>query len=210
MLPGPTYVYECPKCGHLLTNNSLMSGNTFGAKHYSDGKQIAPMLPAFPELTKCRRCDTIFWLSKAKEVGTYEWGDQDKPEGQQADKARFLQLPDYFVALSIGLAETKEEETYIRRQIWWAYNDRIRMGQAIFVSGEDEVLYTQNCTRLMMLLDPSDSGQKIMLAELKRNLGDFDACLQLLQSLDDMDFDWLKAKLIRACKKKRQWVMALN
>jgi hypothetical protein len=187
-----------------------MSGNTFGAKHYSDGKQIAPMLPAFPELTKCRRCDTIFWLSKAKEVGTYEWGDQDKPEGQQADKARFLQLPDYFAALSIGLAETKEEETYIRRQIWWAYNDRIRMGQTIFVSGEDEVLYTQNCTRLMMLLDPSDSGQKIMLAELKRNLGDFDACLQLLQSLDDKDFDWLKAKLIRACKKKRQWVMALN
>jgi hypothetical protein len=47
-----------------------MSGNTFGAKVFSDMKRVAPMLPEFPRITICPKCNTIFWLSKAEEVGT--------------------------------------------------------------------------------------------------------------------------------------------
>ena len=71
MIPGPTYLYECPNCQTVITRDSISSGNTFGAVLYSDGKTDAPMLPRFPDLTKCRQCQTIFWLSKTKEIGEY-------------------------------------------------------------------------------------------------------------------------------------------
>jgi hypothetical protein len=110
MMPGPDYVYQCPNCGNLITCGSLSSGNTFGAKIYSDGKRIAPMLPEFPDLTKCRKCNSIFWLSKLKKGGTIEWYDNINSDWQYADKAQFLKIDDYFEALDKGLAEDKEEE----------------------------------------------------------------------------------------------------
>ena len=32
MLPGNTYVRECPHCRGKYTHSSMLSGNTFGAK----------------------------------------------------------------------------------------------------------------------------------------------------------------------------------
>ena len=64
MLPGPNYIYKCPSCGNFIKIGSLISGNTYGAKLYSDGKRVAPMMPEFPDLTKCKKCNAI--LSKNK------------------------------------------------------------------------------------------------------------------------------------------------
>lgn len=210
MLPGPTILYKCPNCGNLLSNESLISGNTFGAKLYSDGKQFAPMLPDFPRLSKCKKCDTIFWLDEAAETGSYEWGDPISTEWQHADTAEFLLLPEYFEALTQGLGQRKADESYIRQQIWWAYNDRVRRGQPVFATEKDEASYRANCTRLMALLDPEDTSQYIMIAELKRNLADFNGCLQMMQQLDEAELDWLKTRFVAACQKKQQWVMLLR
>jgi hypothetical protein len=68
MLPCPNLIYECPYCGNRLKRKSLASGNTLGAKLYSDGKQIAPMLPDFPNLTKCKKCDNIFYVNDLKKL----------------------------------------------------------------------------------------------------------------------------------------------
>ena len=87
MMPGPDYVYQCPDCGNLITRGSLRSGNTFGAKIYSDGKRIAPMLPEFPDLTKCRKCNSIFWLSKLVELGSYKWNDEIDANWQKIGRA---------------------------------------------------------------------------------------------------------------------------
>ena len=62
MIQGSDYIYKCPKCGNLLKKLTLISGNTFQGTVYSDGKSIYPMLPEIPNLTKCKKCDEIFWL----------------------------------------------------------------------------------------------------------------------------------------------------
>ncbi len=105
MLPGPNYVYKCPRCGNLLTVGSILSGNTIGAKIYSDGKRIAPMLPDFPDLTKCKKCETIFWLNILRKIGRYEWGDKMNSKWAKADDADFLDIEDYFRALDDNVAE---------------------------------------------------------------------------------------------------------
>jgi len=210
MLPGPNYVYKCPNCGNLLTKGSLMSGNTFGAKIFSDGKRIAPMLPEFPNLTKCKKCDTIFWLSKLKEIGTYEWGDNENSQWQKADNAEFLEIEDYYNAIIKGVAENKGEELIIRQRIWWAYNDKIREGQEIFNDESDELRWIENVQKLKTLLDQSDINQKIMIAEINRNLGDFETCINLIQSIDNDELNWLKEKFLNECNKKNKWVIELN
>lgn len=210
MLPGPNYIYKCPNCGNLLANESLMSGNTFDAKFFSDGKRVAPMLPEFPDLTKCKKCDTILWLSKLKEIGTYEWGDKKNPKWKKAAKADFLDIEDLFRALNEGIAENKQEELFIRNLIWWAYNDRKRNDINQFIDENDEIKWRENCNKLISLLDQSVLNQKIMIAEIHRNLGDFENCINIIQSVDNDDLNWLKEKFINECKRKNKWVIELN
>ena len=64
MIPGGNIYYTCPICKNIISKGTLISGNTFGAKHYSDHKTIADMLPQYPEITKCKKCHNIFWLDE--------------------------------------------------------------------------------------------------------------------------------------------------
>jgi hypothetical protein len=56
MLAGPDQIVACPHCKALAKYMTLMSGNTFGARVWTDGKQDAPMLPHPPAVVKCRQC----------------------------------------------------------------------------------------------------------------------------------------------------------
>ena len=69
MIPGPDYIYKCPNCGSLFRQGSLTSGNTFGAKVFSDGVTIAPMMSDFPSFTKCKKCGSFLNMRELKEVG---------------------------------------------------------------------------------------------------------------------------------------------
>ncbi len=210
MLPGPNYVYKCPNCGNLLTRGSLKSGNSIGEKIYSDGKRIAPMLPEFPDLTKCKKCDKIFWLSKIKNIGTYDWGNPINPKWQNADAAEFLGIDDFFKALESGIAEKKEDEFFIRQGIWHAYNDRVRKGINQFIDENDEIKWEENCKKLISLLDQTDLNERIMIAELKRNLGDFEGCIDIIKKIKDKNVNWLKDKFILECERKNKLVIRLN
>lgn len=207
MLPGPNYIYKCPNCGNLLKIRSLMSGNTIGAKVFSDGKSIAPMLPEFPNLTKCKKCDKINWLSKLKEIGTYKFFPENL-EWLNADEVKFLEIDEYFDALKIAI--NSEEELYIRQRIWWTYNDRIRQGQNIFNDEVDEIRWKENVNNLINLFDKSDINQKIMIAEIYRNLGEFENCIKVIESIDKEEFIWLKEKFVNESNRKNRWVVQLN
>lgn len=210
MISGPTYIYQCPNCGNLLSNGSLGSGNTFGAQVFSDGKCIAPMLVEFPDLTKCKKCKALFWLSKLQEIGTYHLGDFPDPEWREADKARFLTIGEYTTALKTDIAENNEEELKIRLSLWRAYNDRLRKGQEIFRTEKDESIWSENVKQLLVLLDESDNSHRLLCAEINRNLGDFEKCVSLTQSVDDEHLNWIKDILLNECKRKNKWLVELQ
>src|SRR5690349_16185490 len=75
MTPGPDQIVACPHCQGLAKYLTLMSGNTFDARVWTDGKRIAPMLPQPPPVVKCRHCARCYWLADAKKIGTVgaEW-----------------------------------------------------------------------------------------------------------------------------------------
>lgn len=209
-IPGPNYIYKCPKCSNLLKRGSNISGNTFGATLYSDGKMIAPMFPEFPNLTKCKKCDTILWLSETKELGTCGAPDKKcKTEWQKADRAEFLEVSDLFRFLEFDTVQNnKEKEKIVRQQIWWTFNDRVREGKEIFNGETEEDLWKLNCQRLIELFDMTDINQKVMVAELYRQLGDFDECLKIINSLDEQ-YDWIVNKLKIECENGNKQLVKL-
>ncbi len=212
MILGPNCVYKCPNCGNLLRTVNLVSGNTWGAEIFSDSRVIASDSVEFPCLTKCNKCDKIFWLSKLEEIGTLGWSVDEKvdPDWENADWANYLTVDEYFESLNKGLAENKKDEIFIRRQIWWGYNDRLREGNELFSDVNDESKWFENCNRLISLLDVSDMEESFMIAELKRNLGDFKGCLEIIKVIDNDELNWAKDTFISECEKGNKWVVKLN
>ena len=74
MTPGPTIIYQCYKCEGNFKYPTIGSGNTFGARFWSDGKKDAPMLPDQPWLIKCPNCDALIWRDELKQMGEAEAG----------------------------------------------------------------------------------------------------------------------------------------
>lgn len=210
MIIGPICIYKCPSCQHLIKQDSILSGNTFGAKLYSDGKHVAPMLPEFPNLTKCPTCKHLFWLSKQEEYASYTYETGPSAEWVNASDAKFPSIRDYFIALENGLAEDNEEEIDVRMRIWWAYNDRLRKSKNIFKDENDELRWTDNIHKLLLILNVEEDNDKVVAAELHRNLGNFDACIEIINSIKNDDLEWVKEKFLNACKEKNRWVVRMK
>ena len=76
MLPGNTYVRECPLCFGKYTHSSMLSGNTFGAKFWPDGKMDAPMMPEYPAYVGCPHCKGNFWVEDTKIVKSFGYNEE--------------------------------------------------------------------------------------------------------------------------------------
>ena len=194
MRPGPDYYYKCPQCSAILKNRSLMSGNTFGATRYSDGRCIAPMLPDIPKLTKCGKCDKILWLSDLEKLGECRLGAMPKPEWQGANKVNHLELHDLWRALEEAPDMPKQRELFVRQRIWWAYN------AGRFETALETDRWRQNCLDLINLLDTNENNERCMAAELHRNLGNFSQCLELIRDLPEK-FNSFKERMTAECEK---------
>lgn len=70
MMPGPTAIRRCSACSKLIAERTIMSGNTFGARRWTDGKLNAPMLPEQPWLVKCPHCFALVWIDEQEEVSS--------------------------------------------------------------------------------------------------------------------------------------------
>ena len=89
MLPGPVEIIQCPYCEQKFKQSTMMSGNTIGAKFWTDGKREAPMLPDGIIVAFCETCSQYFWVDEAEVI------DEVEPDGH---KYRDL---DYLKALTL-------------------------------------------------------------------------------------------------------------
>ncbi len=207
MIPGPIYIHQCPHCIKLISRRSLLSGNSNGIKVYSDGKSIKPMAPEFPIITKCTDCKNIFWIKDAKQIGSYEhrlFGDGDeentKKEWKEAESASKLSVYDLISVLGTEITKTKDLEIYIRERIWWGFNDRVRDNKILFTSEKDKMLYTENIKNYIPLLDSNNINDLFTIAELYRNIGNFEKCKELLNEIKDDEVNWIKDYFLEKCE----------
>mgnify|MGYP001054774588 CR=1 FL=1 len=179
MTPGPTIIRECSACGKQIAQHTIVLGNTFGARFWTDGKRDAPSLPDQPWLVKCPHCSVLVWIDEQKQVGESEtWVGRGEGSSQFKD-ARPVSLPtllEYNEFLSAG-ADGAGKERYVRLRIWWAGNDARR--DRVHLKPLTDV-ETANLRAFSALLNEEQDSDRIMKAEALRELGMFEETEALL------------------------------
>ncbi len=178
MLPGPTIIKKCSACTGLIKKHTIASGNTFGAIFWTDGKMDAPMLPDSPKLVKCPHCGSLIWIDELETVEEISAFDPGNTNAREPGKPN---LGDYASFLSNNRLLQPDVEKDLRIRAWWRGNDERRRDQHSSFT-ETEI---QNLDALTALLDRSINYERLMQAEIKRERGDFEPALELL----DQPFD---------------------
>ncbi|OKL42084.1 hypothetical protein [Pontibacter flavimaris] len=209
MMPSLPVVIRCPKCGNQMKKQVLYSGNTFGAACYTDGKMEAPMLPELPQITKCPACKELFWIDEAEEVGEY-FPMPLLPGEKEFPSVRFLSITDYDKALRRNLSRNTEDELYLRRQLWWKFNDRVRRGKPLVNSPREETIWKTNLALLEGILDDNDPEQRIMKAEVLRHLGFFLLASTKLEFVRDEQYKQVVDIIKQACKEQKTEVLKVE
>jgi hypothetical protein len=199
MRPGPDRIVACPSCGAAARHITLLSGNTLGARVWTDGKQMAPMLPSPPEVVQCHACPTAYWLRSAKVVSG---PDRAMSVGSDVPRVEEPSEQEYYDAIAAGLAKSAEEEVRLRVLAWWRANEELR-------SYEEGVLlptrplsqaFQENLEMLLSLLDDEQS-HLLMRAEALRQLGRFDDAERVLREVD-LEYEWAADQIVEHCRNR--------
>lgn len=183
MTPGPTQILKAPGCEQLVKNFTVGSGNTFGARFWTDGKMEASMLPDEPWLVKHPGDGVLFWVDEAEEVGEIDPFSGESEEHPEWGDLEYVEPPDeedYGKAIESGIADSNEKLRYVRMRLWWSGNDAIRESEEGSLPEE----HLDNLREFAKLLPEDEADGRLMKAEVYRELGMFEESKQLL----DFDF----------------------
>lgn len=180
MVPGNIIVRKCPICSTLFFQPTLNSGNALGARWWTDGKMEAPMFPAMLSLVKCRKCKSLFWIENADKVEEMKPFEMDR----YSSDTMIYDSPTWsdYINFTKSHVLTIEQEKYVRMQAWWGINDFVRYDTA--QKELDSVVYKffiSNLEALHNILNELDIEERLIKAEVLRELGRFNDCLVLLK-----------------------------
>lgn len=185
--PGPTLIKKCKSCEGLMKQRTIASGNTFGARYWTDGKVEASMLPLTPSAVRCPHCHSLLWISSLEEVGEIPGSrgfGVPRPEYDRSfDSHPFienLETDDYWTALRKAEL-SKDQEVYLRTMYWRLMNDSRRGNHIPIALSEEEQVNLRN---LLPLVYEMDESSRLIRAEIHRELGEFEECEKAL----DYDF----------------------
>lgn len=212
MMPGNTYVRECPHCSGKFTQPTMASGNTFGAKFWPDGKMDAPMMPEYPAYVGCPHCKGNFWVEDTNVVKSFGYNEEREIPDLTLDSNQNpipYTVPTKKIYLQ-GLEDlniTKENEIYLRSKLMQLYNDvnRDQKVQKPAIAAQIE-----NWNRLLEILDSNDTQEKLLKVEIYREMSNFEEAKKAFtgefdeEYMDTMD---MLDKLIEARDSK---VMCIN
>lgn len=210
MLPGPDKVICCLSCGGLERHVTLRSFVELTVHIWTDGFRLAEERPQAPAIIKCGQCSHVYWLEDASVLGELDTRNTTASphEWRRAQRVLEPQEADYYVALAAGLGRTRKEERTARILAWWKSNEPLRGDLVTRVydrwdfltdlSGApkkrhqlgqfnvDPPARQSNMELLLPLLDRRDPGDRLMKAEVLRELGRFE---QARLALDQVEYD---------------------
>ena len=197
MRVGRTRIVPCPYCGATKQLMSLMSGNTFGARFWSDGKRIAPMLPNISPVQRCLDCGKYYLLYQQEfELGTghsFETGDLEYHEWKEA----FAQFSEE------GLK--KSDMANVMLGLIQAYNDYCYRDRDSHEPSEEETLFiTSIIGEFIRMYNWRKVEVPLLKAELYREMGEMKKCARVLSSLEDKPMKDLEKALFNGIKERME------
>jgi len=225
-MPGAPTKLTCPHCGKSKYIESLLSGNTFGARLWSDSKRFYPMWHSPSPVQQCPHCGGFFFFSDSNPLNYRELKGELKAEwlfpeqtghaektalsGESEQKRlyeiqkeaytngfgdlSFKEMDKAFQAL-YPQAEVKERRADLLFLWLFSYNDMFGGRQ----EGSAPACSPEICDRHRYVLEElcrMYESDRIFVAELHRELGDFDGCIRIAKK--PMDGDPYHNQIIRS------------
>ena len=205
MLPGPKIIKECPGCLKPFGQMTMSSGNTFGAKLWSDRKFEAPMMIESNRCGICPNCNLLIWIDKSNEIDRVDLGSLKTSNYSNLKSCESPRIADYLKLLNDSTLSAKDE-IYIRCQLLQTFNDYFRKGIPESSSSDES---KKNKLRLIDLLGYRQDDL-LLKAEIYRELGDFVAALSILEGGFDKNRQWVADKLVTLCLAKNTDIVVLD
>lgn len=164
------------------------------------------MLPDKSPIVKCAKCSQLFWKAKAKELARIDWFSAANQDAERFANAPAALDPTEQDLLDFSEARdlSRDEQLTVRRRAWWLANDRFRSGRES-TKAEFSEAQLGNMRRLYSLLKDEDPCERILKAEIARELGNFEDCLQLLKKEFQGEGEAARAKFIRELAAKKNF-----
>lgn len=214
-LAAPT-VYSCPACAGYFTHSVLTSLHFYpDVLEWSDGMNGQWWAGLGAPVGRCPLCGQVVWVSDALEVmstlskprsvdplsNVWHWLTGDR-EGRLREMRGWRALPSDIrhaprlvylrniqvlsEALAAPASDGDDRQIYLRRRLWWAFNDRWRRDDVnVGAEVRDEAASAAagaNKRRLLALLEHKPIDQ-VARGELLRQLGLFDEAVTVLTAV---------------------------
>ncbi len=151
------------------------------------------------------------------------------------DSDRNFKLAQYYSGLlENGFANTIDREIYLRIELWHTLNNYDRNRQegntadlikekiiSLFgkaISGQKGIhksdkassLFKSNLKKLIIIYKPENDNEHLLLAEMHRELGEYNKALSVLSEIKCYDNKNVYKKIVKAAKRKRSKVFRVN
>ena len=220
MLKYDSYYFQCPHCQAWLEGRNLKAELVNEAILYSDGKVLYDnYITTRQKMILCPSCAHVFWIenpveplitSQKPDVEVYSWNTWRFFGVRFSDNKGKLALINHYKTFLKKSHYDPKKEIYLRRFLWWAYNDLHRNHQHVrlkyllngfmsygvwrnnrrmIIEGEKLFLknlkdFTSNLDRLLALLEKHPEEQiDLEVPEIYRELRQFDKTRELLDQL---------------------------
>ena len=201
MLPANAKIVKCPFCGERKELLNLASGNTFGAKHWSDQKMIAPMLPRVSPVQKCPKCGKYYLEYKQP----YKEGDDWSSERGELSYQQWKEAYEQFKA---DKSIKRDDMQIIRHYLIMAFNDEYYRYEDNMAEAREEAFFIEIINDYIAS-NKWNSQNMLFKAELYREAGEMTKCEEVLsqitsKSLKEFElkiYDMIKAKMTNGDKK---------
>jgi len=217
-----------------------MSYHVHSSEVYSDGLTISsPFTPLDNSILICPECSKAFWLDDAKkdENNKKEYPQAiDVHDLPFAFEDNFsLKLAQYYSGLlKDKFATTKEKEVYLRNRIWQLLNNKIRNKPNNFFYNlknftfkyplknigrkkKDKLdfdknieFFSGNLKRLISIFEAKEDNQKLLMAEMYRELGEFENAEKTIREITELKSESCYKQILRAITKKNRNVFKIN
>ncbi len=201
----------CPDCGALAKYQTLISGNTFGSTIWSDTMRFSPMLPHPAPVVRCSACLYCYMLADAEKVGLFPpfKGRHADPDDKSETPRAWIDAPEvvepseneYYAAIDAGLhGDDKVKLRNLRILAWWRANEPYRGSKRMLrTTNGRSPDFRSNVLALAELLNDQKESDRILRAEIHRELGDFESARKWLDTAAEENSARLVALLRQLC-----------
>lgn len=191
---GNSKIIKCPYCSTKKELMTLLSGDTFGAQFWSDGKIIASRLPEVSFVQKCPGCGKYYFgFEVSTEKGdnvSFELGTLTYQEWKEA----------YFQFSNDDEHEGVME--YLKFFLIQAYNDYFRGGTTLFPAQDDDFII--GIIKEYIDLKDWSKTTPLLKAELYREANEMEKCAEVLSQIEQKNLNYYEEKTFIAIKERME------